>query len=236
MAHQNMTTLCENYACTFHEAGGGSQNHIMLGGWDAWLLSSVGGLDSAVNGSTGGCKDIIARVSPGVVAELKTASYTKKTTFGDVTLTWEYADGKLGMELTLPVGTTATVHTPQLVGGKRLQMVHETSSGAGEDLMASRETPEGVRAVEVTAEAVLTTVVGGLGRGGPRSSLSFCVLSTFPLSPVLFGSCLLVFLGRLLPLRIGLRLSSQSVYAKVTPKPPIPNWSRACHLLEECIS
>ena len=34
MAHQNMTTLCENYACTFHEAGGGSQNHIMLGGWD----------------------------------------------------------------------------------------------------------------------------------------------------------------------------------------------------------
>lgn len=35
MAHQNMTTLCENFACTFHEAGGGSQNHIMLGGWDA---------------------------------------------------------------------------------------------------------------------------------------------------------------------------------------------------------
>ena len=53
MAHQNMTTLCENFACTFHEAGGGSQNHIMLGGWDAWLLSSVGGLDSSVNGSTG---------------------------------------------------------------------------------------------------------------------------------------------------------------------------------------
>ena len=26
MAHQNMTTLCENWACTFHEAGGGSQN------------------------------------------------------------------------------------------------------------------------------------------------------------------------------------------------------------------
>jgi hypothetical protein len=28
MAHQNMTTLCENFACTFHEAGGGSQNHV----------------------------------------------------------------------------------------------------------------------------------------------------------------------------------------------------------------
>ena len=28
MAAQNMTTLCENWACTFHEAGGGSGNHV----------------------------------------------------------------------------------------------------------------------------------------------------------------------------------------------------------------
>ena len=27
-------TLCENWACTFHDAGGGSGNHIMLGGFD----------------------------------------------------------------------------------------------------------------------------------------------------------------------------------------------------------
>ena len=46
MAHQNMTTLCENFACTAHDAGGGSQNHIMLGGFDAWLTASVGGLDA----------------------------------------------------------------------------------------------------------------------------------------------------------------------------------------------
>ena len=36
-AHQNMTTLCENWACTAHDASGGSQNHIMLGGFDGWL-------------------------------------------------------------------------------------------------------------------------------------------------------------------------------------------------------
>ena len=73
MAHQNMTvgvclvrvgcvgcmgdmthppqTLCENYACAFHDAGGGSQNHIMLGGWNAWLLSAVGG--RCMNGAWG---------------------------------------------------------------------------------------------------------------------------------------------------------------------------------------
>ena len=30
-SHKNMTTLCEDWACSYHDAGGGSQNHIMLG-------------------------------------------------------------------------------------------------------------------------------------------------------------------------------------------------------------
>jgi hypothetical protein len=29
MAAQQMTTLCENWKCGFHDPGGGSQNHIM---------------------------------------------------------------------------------------------------------------------------------------------------------------------------------------------------------------
>ena len=29
MVAQNMTTLCENWLCGFHDPGGGSQNHIM---------------------------------------------------------------------------------------------------------------------------------------------------------------------------------------------------------------
>ena len=58
----------------------------------------MGGLDSAVNGSTGGWKDIIVRVSPGVISELKTASYTKKTSFGDVALSWEYTVRSGGVE------------------------------------------------------------------------------------------------------------------------------------------
>jgi hypothetical protein len=135
MAHQNMTTLCENWACTFHEAGGGSQNHIMasghssafslshpthrqqslslspslslslslslcvclsvclvcpacltlaltgpqLGGWDAWLLESVGGLSSRVNSTTGGWRHVIARVAPAAITTLRASNYSKVT-------------------------------------------------------------------------------------------------------------------------------------------------------------
>ena len=39
--------------------------HIMPGGFDAWLTSSVGGLDSVING-TALAGAIKARVSPGV--------------------------------------------------------------------------------------------------------------------------------------------------------------------------
>ena len=112
MAHQNMTTLCENWACTFHEAGGGSQNHIMLGGWNAWLLSSVGGLDSVVNGTTGGWRDIAVRVAPAAVTTIRSSSYKKLTRFGEISLDWSYDGGKFTMLLRLPVGTAATVHAP----------------------------------------------------------------------------------------------------------------------------
>ena len=59
----------------------------MLGGWDAWLHSSIAGLDAAVNGSVHGWKEITVRVSPGVIPELKAVSSERQTPFGKV----EYA-------------------------------------------------------------------------------------------------------------------------------------------------
>lgn len=67
MAAQNYSTLCENLACTAHNAGGGSGNHIMLGAFDAWMVASLGGLDSVVNGTTGGWRHIVARVTPAAI-------------------------------------------------------------------------------------------------------------------------------------------------------------------------
>ena len=125
-----MTTLCENFACTFHEAGGGSQNHIMLGGWDAWLHSSIAGLDAVVNGSVYGWKELVVRVSPGVIPELKAVSSERQTPFGQVSFAWSYSNAKFTQELKLPVGTTATVHAPDSIAGRRLRsIVHVESSG-----------------------------------------------------------------------------------------------------------
>ena len=166
MAHQNMTTLCENWACTFHEAGGGSQNHIMLGGWDTWLLQSVGGLDSAVNGTTGGWRHVVVRVAPGVIAELKSVSFSKRTPYGDVTLSWAYADGKLTMKLGLPVGTTAEVHTPAAMSGAAVTALAETSATPttlwSADGAAALESGGGVGGVGASADG---TVVAHVGAG-----------------------------------------------------------------------
>ena len=151
----------------------------MLGAFDAWLLSSIGGLDSAVSGTTGGWKDIIVRVSPGVIAALGHASYRKRTPFGEVSLSWKYAAGKFAMELGLPVGTTATVHTPTSVAGATLRALHESSGDPAElwsaaggaaagaaGVRGAAAGAAGVRAVEPASEAVVATVAGGLGRGG----------------------------------------------------------------------
>ena len=115
----------------------------MLGAFDAWLLSSIGGLDSAVSGTTGGWKDIIVRVSPGAIAALGHASYRKRTPYGEVSLSWKYAAGKLTMELGLPVGTTATVHTPTTVAGAALRTLHESSGDPAELWSASGGTASG---------------------------------------------------------------------------------------------
>jgi len=120
---QNMTTLCENWGCTFHDAGGGSQNHIMLGGFDAWLQSSLGGLDSAVNGRSGGWRHMIVRVSPEAAAALKQARVSRQTRFGEASLSWTAADGKLSSKLVVPIGVEAEVHSPAAMGGRRLSTV-----------------------------------------------------------------------------------------------------------------
>jgi len=106
MAAQNMTTLCENWACTFHDAGGGSGNHIMLGGFDPWLHTAVGGLDTAVNGSSAGWEHVIVRVAPAVVGTVLEATNEHASRFGTVSLTWKFSPES---------GALTQVHTPSAV-------------------------------------------------------------------------------------------------------------------------
>ena len=127
MAHQNQTTLCENWACTLHSAGGGSQNHIMLGGFDAWLVANVGGLETVVNGSTGGWREIEARVSGPVARYLGEAAYRKVTRFGVAEISWRYdaSTQKIATNVTVPVGSMLNFYSPTRVGTGTLRALAE---------------------------------------------------------------------------------------------------------------
>ena len=72
----------------------------------------------------------MVRHSPGVIPELKAVSLERQTPFGQVSFAWSYSNAKFKQELTLPVGTTATVHAPHSIEGRRLHsVVHVESSG-----------------------------------------------------------------------------------------------------------
>ena len=159
---QNMTTLCENLACTFHEAGGGSQNHIMLGGFDAWLTSSVGGLDSVVNGTSAGWRHIKARVSPGVVPIVRQATVTQHTRFGKAELACTFDGSTLHSKLVVPIAALADFHAPRKLRSAKLIKLTETGVVAWAKTGAIN-TPDGVARVLVSADddAVITTVGSG---------------------------------------------------------------------------
>lgn len=168
MAAQNMTTLCENWACTYHAAGGGSQNHIMLGGFDGWVASAIGGLDSIVNETTGGWRHIAARVAPAAYDVVKEANYTKLTRFGPVTLSWTFDGTHLSTQLDVPIGADVTMETPSLIprrAGKSVELAELTEGGARlwsrEGVVAAASWPEGVRSVEARDGVMLTTLESG---------------------------------------------------------------------------
>lgn len=67
------------------------------------------------------------RVSPGVIPELKEVHSQRLTPYGRVSFAWSYSNGKYTQELTLPVGTTAVLHTPHSIAGRSLYSVKDTS-------------------------------------------------------------------------------------------------------------
>jgi len=57
-----------------------------------------------------GYRNIIYRPQP--VADLTYASYSNLTPYGEAGIRWEKEDNKLLMEITVPVGSSATVYVP----------------------------------------------------------------------------------------------------------------------------
>jgi alpha-L-rhamnosidase len=111
------TTLAESFN------GTGSQNHHFLGEVDAWLISGLAGIRQAP-GSVGYRELDIA---PATVPGLSRASGSYTTPYGPVTSAWRKdARGDLRLDVTVPTGTTATIHVPATAG----QHIQLTGHGA----------------------------------------------------------------------------------------------------------
>ncbi len=120
------TALAESFS------GGGSQNHHFLGQVDAWLISGVAGIRPAP-GSIGYQR---LEIAPATVGDLTQARGSYTTPYGPVTSQWRKdAGGGFRLDVTIPVGTTATVRVPasaadtiHTTGPARL--IHRTAAAA----------------------------------------------------------------------------------------------------------
>ena len=124
MVSQGATTLWEAWEGT-HTEQTSSWNHIMFGGnIHTWVYSTLAGIDTAVNGTTGGWETIIFRPAAAAMLTLGSASMTIETRFGNATIDWSLSKGggSLTMTCTVPAGSMAEIHIPMLpqLGGSNI--------------------------------------------------------------------------------------------------------------------
>ncbi len=148
----------------FQDPGMNSFNHYGLGSIGDWLYGSVGGL--ATDPAAPGFRRIVVRPTPG--GTLDDAAATVVTDYGEARSSWRRDDGRLRLDVTVPVNTVAEVHVPREVG----EHVREG------DAVASQR--EGVRFLRSEPDALVYEVgsgsyrfvvaddgPGGGGPGGP---------------------------------------------------------------------
>ena len=86
----------------------GSGNHPMFGGGIVWFYRKLAGMNA--DPDKPGYRHIIFRPEP--VNEISYASYSNNTQFGKCAISWKKENGKFTMDITVPVGSTATAFVP----------------------------------------------------------------------------------------------------------------------------
>lgn len=133
MVANNMTTLCENWKCGFHDPGGGSQNHIMYGAFDAWMIEALGGMRLVSNGTVTGWQHFTVRPNPAAVVRLGAGGQSIRTRFGLTVVDWKWegTTKECTLNLTVPIGSTAEVSPSRTLSpGLRLAAVAESGKSA----------------------------------------------------------------------------------------------------------
>ncbi len=91
-----------------HWDGRGSQNHPMFGGGLAWFYRKLAGMQT--DQQQPGYRHIIFK--PQLIDEIDYVKYMNNTAFGEAGIGWHRQGNDFIMDITVPVGSTATVHVP----------------------------------------------------------------------------------------------------------------------------
>jgi alpha-L-rhamnosidase len=91
-----------------HWGTGGSHNHPMFGGGLVWLYRKLAGMNA--DPEEPGYRHIIFRPQP--VNDISYAKYHNNTSYGKAGIFWQNKENKFMMEVTVPVGSHATVYVP----------------------------------------------------------------------------------------------------------------------------
>jgi alpha-L-rhamnosidase len=83
-----------------------SFNHYAFGAVADWLHRTVAGLAPAAPGY----RELLVR--PAVARNLTSAAARHRTPYGDAEVSWQRSEGRLRLQVVVPVGVTATVHVP----------------------------------------------------------------------------------------------------------------------------
>ena len=86
----------------------GSHNHPMFGGGLVWFYRKLAGMNADVENP--GYRHIVFRPQP--VEEMDYVKYMNNTSFGMAGIRWKNQSDQFSMEVTVPVGSSATVFVP----------------------------------------------------------------------------------------------------------------------------
>jgi alpha-L-rhamnosidase len=88
--------------------GSNSRNHPMFGGGIVWFYRKLAGINADPDHP--GYRHIIFK--PQIVNEITFVSYSNLTPYGAASISWKKESGKFTMNISIPVGCTATVYIP----------------------------------------------------------------------------------------------------------------------------
>ncbi|MFO7922730.1 MAG: family 78 glycoside hydrolase catalytic domain [Bacteroidales bacterium] len=94
--------------------GTNSRNHPMFGGGIVWFYRVLAGMKA--DPERPGYRNIVFRPQP--VEEITFASYSNLTPYGTAAIKWKKEGATFHMDITVPVGSTATVYIPAKENGR----------------------------------------------------------------------------------------------------------------------